>query len=130
MVNVTGDGGLLFGIGELATAVQHRIGVVTVVVNNGAYGNVRRDQQTRYDGRIIAADLENPDFVKLAESFGAAGYRVDTPQALRPVLEQALADDAPAIIEIPMEKGTETSPWEFIMMKHKPGQAPPGEAPY
>ena len=55
-----------------ATAVQFNIGVVTLVFNNNAYGNVRRDQRERFDGRVVASDLVNPDFVKLAESFGVA----------------------------------------------------------
>ena len=60
----------MFGVQELATAVQFNIGVVTLVFNNNAYGNVRRDQRERFDGRVVASDLVNPDFVKLAESFG------------------------------------------------------------
>ena len=72
MVAITGDGGFMFGVQELATAVQFNIGVVTLVFNNNAYGNVRRDQRERFDGRVVASDLVNPDFVKLAESFGVA----------------------------------------------------------
>ena len=60
----------MFGVQELSTAVQFKIGVVTLVFNNNAYGNVRRDQRERFDGRVVASDLVNPDFVKLAESFG------------------------------------------------------------
>ncbi len=70
VVAITGDGGFMFGVQELATAVQFNIGVVTLVFNNNAYGNVRRDQRERFDGRVVASDLVNPDFVKLAESFG------------------------------------------------------------
>ena len=67
VVAITGDGGFMFGVQELATAVQFNIGVVTLVFNNNAYGNVRRDQRERFDGRVVASDLVNPDFVKLAE---------------------------------------------------------------
>ena len=70
VVAITGDGGFMFGVQELATAVQFNIGVVTLVFNNNAYGNVRRDQRERFEGRVVASDLVNPDFVKLAESFG------------------------------------------------------------
>ncbi len=73
VLSVNGDGGLLFTIQELATAVQHGIGTVTLVFNDGAYGNVRRLQKERYGNRVIASDLQNPDFVKLAEAFGAQG---------------------------------------------------------
>jgi acetolactate synthase-1/2/3 large subunit len=114
VVAVCGDGGFMFGVQELATAVHHGINLVTLVFNNQAFGNVRRDQNTIYDGRLIGADLTNPDFVKLAESFGAAGYRVDTPEELRPVLERAFKDDAPAIIDVTIERGSEVSPWSFI----------------
>eukprot|EP01035_Chromulina_nebulosa_P067810 gene67810-92906_t len=74
----------MFAVQELATAVQFNIGVVTLVFNNNAYGNVRRDQLTVFDGRVTAADLVNPDFVKLAESFGVAAARVTSPDHFRP----------------------------------------------
>src|SRR5207248_2180249 len=60
----------MFGVQELATAAQFNIGVIVLVFNNNSYGNVRRDQRERFDGRVVASDLVNPDFVKLAESFG------------------------------------------------------------
>ena len=91
VVAITGDGGFMFGVQELSTAVQFNIGVVTLVFNNNSYGNVRRDQRTRFDGRVVAADLVNPDFVKLAESFGVAASRVTAPDHFRPALEKALA---------------------------------------
>lgn len=115
VVSINGDGGFLFTMQELATAAQYGIGVVALVFNNGAFGNVRRDQETRYDGRVIGADLKNPDFVKLAESFGVAGYKATSPDALRPVLEKALAADQPAVIEIPVDPKTEVSPWPLII---------------
>jgi acetolactate synthase I/II/III large subunit len=114
VVSVTGDGGLLFAVQELATAAEYGLGVVTIVVNNGGYANVRRDQQTRFDGRVFKADFRNPDFVALAEAFGVAGHRATTPDTLRSVLEGALGDGGPALIEIPVELGGEASPWPFI----------------
>lgn len=115
VVSISGDGGFMFGVQELATAVQHNIGVVAVVFNNRAFGNVRRDQQQRFGGRVIGADLVNPDFVKLAESFGMAGHRVDTPQALQACLERALGEGAPALVEVEVDPRSEVSPWEFLM---------------
>ena len=82
VVSVSGDGGFLFGLQEMATAVQHRINVVAVVFNNSSYGNVLRDQRQTYQGRYIGSDLDNPDFVRLAESFGMRGMRANTPDAL------------------------------------------------
>jgi acetolactate synthase-1/2/3 large subunit len=114
VVSINGDGGFMFGVQELATAVQHRIGSVALVFNNQSFGNVLRDQKTAFHGHYLGERLRNPDFVKLAESFGAAGYRVETPKALQGTLERALANDAPALIEIPSEPGSEASPWPFI----------------
>jgi acetolactate synthase I/II/III large subunit len=114
VVSINGDGGFMFGVQELATAVQHRIGSVAILFNNKSFGNVLRDQKTTFQGHYLGASLRNPDFVKLAESFGAAGYRVATPAELERTLERALADDAPALIEVPGEPGAEASPWPFI----------------
>jgi len=115
VVSITGDGGFLFGCQELATAVQHSINLVTIVFNNGSYGNVRRDQQEKYDGRLLGADLINPDFVRLAESFGARGLRARDPGELERQLEAALAADVPTVIEVPLERGSETSPWPLTL---------------
>ena len=120
VVSITGDGGFMFGVQELATAVQYGIGVVTVLFNNNSYGNVRRDQEIQYEGRLIGADLVNPDFMKLADSFGAAGYRVHSPTELKPVLERAIADGKPCLIEVVIERGSEVSPWEFLVFR--PGE--------
>jgi len=114
VISVTGDGGFMFAVQELATAVQERIGLITVLFNNGAYGNVLRDQRTNFANRLNGAVLDNPDFMLLAKAFGVAGHRVDSPQALRPVLRQALADKAPQLIEVVVAQGSEVSPWEFI----------------
>ena len=114
VVAITGDGGFMFGVQELATAVQFNIGVVTLVFNNNAYGNVRRDQRERFDGRVVASDLVNPDFVKLAESFGVAAARVTSPETFRPALEKALADGGPYVIAIEVPRDSEVSPWTFI----------------
>jgi acetolactate synthase-1/2/3 large subunit len=114
VVAVSGDGGFLFGMQELATAVQHRINLVTIVFNNRSYGNVRRDQFDQYGGRLLGADLVNPDFCKLTESFGALGLRATTPAELKAQLQRALQADAPVVIEVPGEPGHEASPWPFL----------------
>ena len=114
VLSIAGDGGFMFGLQELATAVQHNIGVVTLVFNNTVYGNVLRDQLTRFDGHAICADMVNPDYVKLAESFGVAGYRVTSPSELKPVLEKAIAEDKPALIDVIVPRGSEVSPWKHI----------------
>jgi acetolactate synthase-1/2/3 large subunit len=114
VVAITGDGGFMFGVQELATAVQFNIGVVILVFNNNAYGNVRRDQRERFDGRVVASDLVNPDFVKLAESFGVGAARVASPEGFRPALEKALAHGGPYLIDVEVPRDSETTPWTFI----------------
>lgn len=115
VLSITGDGGFLYTANEMATAVRHRIPLVTVVFVDGAFGNVRRIQEEQYGNRLIACDLANPDFVKFAESFGAAAERVSTPQALRAALRRGFARrDGPTLIEMPV--GAMPSPWKFIHM--------------
>ena len=114
VVSVSGDGGFMFGVQELATAVQHRIGVVAVVFNNQAYGNVLRDQTQSYGGRTIGSTLVNPDFVALGRSFGIESSRATSPDALRAALAKAIERDEPALIEVPVPTGSETSPWPFL----------------
>ncbi len=102
VISVTGDGGFMFGVQELATAVQHRIGVIVLLFNNNLYGNVRNMQEDLYGGRVIATDLHNPDFVKLAHLFGANGVRAHSVDEMKTAIRNALGDDIPTIIEIPV----------------------------
>ena len=111
---IAGDGGLLYQIGELATAAQHKLAVVVVVFDNGMFGNVKRIQQERFGNRVIAANLANPDFVKLAEAFGVAAFRARTPAELERAVGQAFALDAPALVHVPC--GEMPSPWDMILM--------------
>jgi acetolactate synthase-1/2/3 large subunit len=113
VVSVNGDGGFLFGANELATAVRHNIGVVALVFTDDAYGNVRRMQYDNYEGRVIASDLKNPDFVKLGASFGIRSTRAKTPKALRKEMAAAIKSGEPALIEIPV--GTFPDPWRYFM---------------
>ena len=114
VISVTGDGGFMFGVQELATAVQERIGLVTLLFNNSSYGNVLRDQRTNFANRIHGALLDNPDFMLLARAFGVEGHRVASPDELRPVLRQAIAANAPVLIEVMVPQDSEVSPWAFI----------------
>jgi acetolactate synthase-1/2/3 large subunit len=112
VVSINGDGGFMFTVQELATAVRHRIPLVTVVFNDAAYGNVRRMQIDVHGNRVIGSDLANPDFVKLGESFGILSLRAGNPDALRGALEKALAANEPALIEVPV--GDMPFPWPYI----------------
>jgi acetolactate synthase-1/2/3 large subunit len=114
VVSINGDGGFMYTANELATAMRHRIPLVAVVFCDGAFGNVRRIQEEDFGNRLIACDLANPDFVKFAESFGAAGRRAHGPNELRRCLHEALAAREPTVIEVPV--GPLPSPWEFIHM--------------
>ncbi|MCB0186208.1 MAG: hypothetical protein KDE31_18190, partial [Caldilineaceae bacterium] len=97
VVAVCGDGGFMFTMQELATAVQHKINLVTLVFNDGAYGNVLRMQKENYGGKVIATALHNPDFARMAETFGALGLRATNPDEVRSAIEQGLAADVPTI---------------------------------
>lgn len=102
VVSVAGDGGFMFGVQALATAVQHQIGLVTIVFNNNQYGNVQQMQRELYDGRVIASNLHNPNFVQLAETFGAQGVRATTADELRAALRRGFAESGPTLIEVPI----------------------------
>ena len=115
VVSVSGDGGFMFGVQELATAAKHNIGVVSLVFTDNAYGNVRRMQKDGYEGRVIASDLKNPDFVKLGESFGIRSTRAKDPAALRKEMREALKGDGPALIEVPV--GEFPDPWKIFFRK-------------
>jgi len=117
VMSVTGDGGFMFAVQELATAVQERIGLVILLFNNRSYGNVLRDQRTNFANRINGALLDNPNFMVLAEAFGVKAHRVASPDELRPVLQAALGANAPVLIEIVIAPDSEASPWEFIHPK-------------
>jgi len=115
VVAISGDGGFMFTATEMATAMRHRIPLVTIVFNDGAFGNVRRIQQERFGNRLIGSDLTNPDFVAFGKSFGAEAVRANGPQELRGALRRALGKrDGPTLIEVPV--GPLPSPWEFIFM--------------
>jgi len=115
VVAISGDGGFLFTATELATAMRHKIPLVTIVFNDFGYGNVRRIQKERYGNRQIGTDLHNPDFVAFAKSFDAAAERAATPEDLRAALRRALRRrDVPTVIEVRF--GAMPSPWEFIFM--------------
>jgi acetolactate synthase I/II/III large subunit len=115
VVAINGDGGFMFTANELATAVRHRIPLTAIVFADGAFGNVRRIQEERYGNRLIACDLANPDFVRFAESFGAAAERAREPTELRGALRRAFKRrDGPTLIEVPL--GVLPSPWDFLRL--------------
>ncbi len=114
VIAVTGDGGFLFGGVELATAVQHGINLVIVLVNNSAYGNVYRDQKRLFDGRHAGSRLVNPDFQTYAKAFGVPSWRVTDADGLRAALKQAIAANSPALVEVVTDIDNEPLPFAFL----------------
>ncbi len=100
VVSVSGDGCFMMTGQELATAVQHGINVVAIVINDHCLTGIAALQDVQYRGRRSAVDLLNPDFVRYAESFGALGLQVRQSTEFKPALEKALEAERPALIEI------------------------------
>ncbi|HEV8584373.1 MAG TPA: thiamine pyrophosphate-binding protein [Methylomirabilota bacterium] len=110
VIAVAGDGGFMFSVAELATAVKYRLPIVFLVVNDDRYGAIKWLQETFYAGRWGEADLANPDFPALARAFGARGERLSGIAALPDAVGRALAADGPTLLELRM---TIPPPWEF-----------------
>jgi acetolactate synthase-1/2/3 large subunit len=119
VLSIAGDGGFAYQAMELATAVRHRLPLVVVVFDDGAFGNVRRIQKEAYGNRLIASDLANPDFCKFAESFGVAAFRAHTAAELEDALRSAFALRAPALVHVPV--GEMPSPWDMLLLPRMRG---------
>jgi acetolactate synthase I/II/III large subunit len=113
VVSITGDGGFGFNLAELATARQYNIGVIVVVFVNDAYGNVLRTQQEKFAGRVLGAELTNPDFVALARAFDIGAARAGSPAELNGILAEAIGERAPFLIEVPIRDGP--TPWPLLV---------------
>lgn len=103
VVGWSGDGCYLMNGQELATAVQHDVQVVLVVVDNGMYGTIRMHQERRYPGRVLGTDLHNPDFAALARAYGAMGETVERTDAFAPAFERALDAGKPALLHLKLD---------------------------
>jgi acetolactate synthase-1/2/3 large subunit len=95
-----GDGDFLMSGQELATAVQHDLPILVVVVNNGMYGTIRMHQERHYPGRVVGTDLVNPDFAAYARAFGGHGETVTETSEFTGALDRALASGGVALIEL------------------------------
>lgn len=103
VLSINGDGGFGWALSELSTAHKYGIGVVTVVFNDQAYGNVRRSQIEQFDGRVHGSELLNPDFVRVAEGFGVRGARATSPAELQGLLSEMVGNhDEPVVIDVPV----------------------------
>ena len=105
VITVAGDGSLQMNIQELATVVQQRLPIKVVILNNGYLGMVRQWQELFFNHNYSSTNMEaQPDFVKLAEAYGAEGYRITTREELLPMLKTALASPNPAFIDVRVER--------------------------
>jgi len=110
VICVVGDGGFMYSVNELATAVKYRLPIVFLVMNDDRFGAIKWLQETLFEGRWGEAELTNPDFPALARAFGAHGERVAGVAALGAAISQALAADGPTVLELRM---TIEPPWEL-----------------
>ncbi len=102
---ISGDGSFQMNLQELITAVQHQLPVKVAIINNGFLGMVRQWQQLFYDKRYSHVCMANaPDFVKLAESYGALGLRAKKPGEVKKIIEKALAHKGPVVIDFVVAK--------------------------
>lgn len=115
VVSVNGDGGFGFALNELATMAQHNIATVVIVFDDGAYGNVRRIQRDQFDGRLIASNLQNPDFAKVAEAFGVNGRKAEGAKELQTQLREAIKANEPALIHVPVD--VMPNPWSTLGLR-------------
>jgi len=103
VVSLMGDGGFGMTVSELSTAVDHGINTVTVVMNNQCWGAEKAYQRDFFGGRYIGADVSSPPFDKLAELYGAAGFRAETLAQLAQAMEAALVCGKPAVIDVAVD---------------------------
>ena len=103
VVSLMGDGGFGMTVSELSTAVDHGINTVTVVMNNKCWGAEKAYQRDFFNGRYIGADVSSPPFDKLAELYGAAGFRADRLDDVSPAIEAALACGKPAVVDVSVD---------------------------
>ena len=105
VIAVAGDASLQMNIQELATVVANRLPIKVVILNNRYLGMVRQWQELFYNNNYSSTNMEaQPDFVKLAEAYGAEGYRIEKAEDMRAVLEKALASPNPAFIDVVVER--------------------------
>ena len=115
VIQVSGDGGFMFNVQELATAVQYQLPLITIIFNDKRFTNVQRQQKEWFDGRVICSDLHNPDFVAMAKSFGAVGLAANDPESVRTAIRSAFNEQGPVLIEVDVTDFF-PAPWKFIMM--------------
>lgn len=109
VVAIVGDGAWGMSLHEVSTAVEQKIPVIACVFNNGAWCAEKKNQVDFYNNRFVGADIEGPNFAEVAQSMGANGVRVDSPEALSVALQNALQSDKPTVIDILVD-GSQLAP--------------------
>ena len=103
--DIAGDGSIQMNIQEITTVVANKLPVKVAILNNRYLGMVRQWQDLFYDGRLSGVNLDtNPDFVKVAEAFGATGLRATKPEEVRPVIEQAINTPGPVFMDFVVDR--------------------------
>jgi acetolactate synthase-1/2/3 large subunit len=111
VVDIAGDGSIQMNIQEMATAIQYDLPIKVVILNNQNLGMVRQFQELFYEGRYACTGLEcAPDFVKLAEAYGATGLRATKPDEVEAVLKEGLSDKKPTLMDFIVEKDEKVYP--------------------
>ncbi|MGO9740122.1 MAG: thiamine pyrophosphate-binding protein [Roseiarcus sp.] len=103
VIAFSGDGDFLMNGQEFATAVQHGVNVIVILIDNGLFGTIRMHQEREFPGRPIASELRNPDFAALARAFGGHGETVATTEEFEPAFERALRSGLPAILHVKVD---------------------------
>ncbi|MDD2443467.1 MAG: thiamine pyrophosphate-dependent enzyme, partial [Desulfotomaculaceae bacterium] len=115
--DIAGDGSIQMNIQELCTAVNYELPINVAIIDNGYLGMVRQWQELFYNRRYSHSELLNPDFVKLAEAYGAEGIRVTKKSELVPALEQAIRSSKPVMLDFVVDREDNVMP-----------MVPPGES--
>ena len=111
VINIAGDGSIQMNIQELATCVQYDIPIINIIINNGYLGMVRQWQEKLFEKHYSETQITNPDFVKVAEAYGARGFRITNEEEIIPVMQEAIACKKPVFIDVVVDEHEMVYPW-------------------
>lgn len=111
VLNIAGDGSIQMNIQELATCVEYKIPVINIIINNGYLGMVRQWQEKLFERHYSETKISGPDFVKVAEAYGARGFRISKEEDIIPVMQQAIDCKQPVFIDVVVEECEMVYPW-------------------
>ena len=111
VLNIAGDGSIQMNIQELATCVDYNLPIIVAVINNGYLGMVRQWQEKLFHKHYSQTKISSPDFVKLAQSYGALGFRVEKEEDIEAVVKQAIEAKRPVFIDFIVEPFEMVYPW-------------------